>query len=393
MKTARGLTVLHSYPLWLSQTQTWMYTQVAELQRRGIDAQVVCEKTQNLDQFALPNLHCLHSEGLLAQLRYRGLRKLGLADAQTYLIAIGRRTGARIVHSHFGDIGWGDRGAVRALGTSHVVTFYGFDVQKLPTEQPVWRARYRELFASADLFLCEGSHMAGCIVDLGAPSEKVRVHHLGVDTSRFEFRPRQWQPGQPLRVLIAASFREKKGIPDAVRALAKVNESVPVELTIIGDAGTDAISQSEKRAISSAIESSGFGATTRMLGYQPHDVLLREAYAHHLFLQPSVTAADGDTEGGAPVSIIEMLATGMPIVSTQHCDIPEVMGPDLQCMLAPERDVPALAAIIRRLISAPGEWPRLTRAGRDRVEREYDLQRQGGRQAEYYAALADQRLP
>ena len=81
------------------------------------------------------------------------------------------------------------------------------------------------------------------------------------------------------------------------------------------------------------IEKHKLQSKIRMLGFQPYSVLLEEAYTHHIFLSPSVTASDGDTEGGAPVTLIEMLATGMPIVSTTHCDIPEIIckgpeGPD-----------------------------------------------------------------
>ena len=60
-------TVLHSFPIWLPQTQTWMYSQVAELQRLGVDTHVVCEKTEHLDQFNVDNIHCLADESRLKQ--------------------------------------------------------------------------------------------------------------------------------------------------------------------------------------------------------------------------------------------------------------------------------------------------------------------------------------
>ena len=196
--------------------------------------------------------------------------------------------------------------------------------------------------------------MARCIQELGCPSRKVKVQHLGVDVNSLVFQPRQWREGEPLRVLIAASFREKKGIPYAIQALQIVARKVPIQLTIIGDAGKDdPVGQGEKERILTALESSGLKENTRLLGYQSHQTMLHEAYAHHLFLQPSVTAKDGDTEGGAPVAIIEMLATGMPVVATTHCDIPEVVGPALAHLLAPERSVEDLADCIFTLLSKP----------------------------------------
>lgn len=383
------LKVLHSFPIWLPQTQTWMYNQVAELQRLGVDAHVACERTENLDQFCVTNIHCLTDEPAWRQVWDKGFRKLRLRRHLDYLVQVGRRTHTQIVHSHFGNVGWANLGAVRKLGAKHVVTFYGLDVNMLPQQFPVWRKRYRELFAQADLILCEGSHMAGCVVGLGCLEHKVKVQHLGVDVAQFDFRPRQWQPGETLRVLMAASFREKKGIPLAIEALARLRRDIPIELTLIGDAGQDESSQSEKKKILAALERTGLKSFTRLLGYQTHARMLEEAYQHHMFLHPSMTAQDGDTEGGAPVCITEMLATGMPVVSTTHCDIPEVLGSDLHHLLAPERDVEALVACLNTLILNPLRWDEWAQAGRHRVEAEYHKGQQAERLLAHYKKLVE----
>lgn len=383
----KNLTVLHNFPIWLPQTQTWMHSQVAELQRLGVDAHVVCERTENLDQFGVANIHCLANESRIKQKWDKGLRKLRIRRHLNYLVEIGEKTGATIVHSHFGNIGWANLGAVRKLGAKHVVTFYGLDVNKLPTQFPIWRKRYRQLFDEADLFLCEGSHMARCIVELGCPKHKVKVQHLGVDVERFEFKPRQWQPGEQLKVLIAASFREKKGIPYAIEALGLLRKETPIELTIIGDAGADTASQQEKMKILVALESTGLKANTRMLGYQPHSVMLQEAYAHHVFLHPSVTALDGDTEGGAPVCIVEMAASGMPIISTTHCDIPNVIIHGVTGLLAEERDINGLINHLRLLIEFPEKWPMMLEAGRKHINEKFNVLTQGEKLAQIYRKL------
>ena len=387
-----SVSILHSCPIWLPQTQTWIHSQVAELQRLGMDVHVVCERTENLKQFTVANIHCFENESRAKQAWEKGLRKLQFRRHLNYLVEIGEKTGATIVHSHFGNIGWANLAAVRKLGAKHIVTFYGFDVNKLPTLFPRWRKRYRQLFEEADLFLCEGAHMARCIVDLGCPEQKVKVQHLGVDLERLQVKPRQWRPGEPLKVLIAASFNEKKGITYALEALGKLRHSIPIELTIIGDARPDAASQKEKAKINHALEICGLKPICRLLGYQPHSAMLHEAYTHHVFLHPSVTAADGDTEGGAPVSIIEMLATGMPVVSTWHCDIPEVMGASLNHLLAPERDAAAVATILQTLVKNPESWLSIAAMGRERVQTDYDMTIQTHRLAEHYAIINAKRV-
>ena len=229
--------------------------------------------------------------------------------------------------------------------------------------------------------------MAKCIVALGCATEKVKVQHLGIDLDRIEFRPRQWQPGQPLKVFIAASFREKKGIPYAIEALQLLRKDVKVELTIIGDAGKDRASQREKQNIHAALEHSGLASDIRLLGYQPHEVVLREAYQHHVFLSPSMTASDGDTEGGAPVSLLEMAASGMPIVSTLHCDISEVVKQGVSGLLAAERDVNGLLSHLKWLVEYPEKWEAMLLAGRHHMEREYDLRMQGEKLVANYQTL------
>ena len=361
-----------------------MYNQVKQLQRLGVEAHVVCERTANLDQFTVADIHSLENESLFKQVWDKGLRKLQLRRHLDHLVKIGKRTGTKIIHSHFGNVGWANLGAVRKLKAKHVVTFYGLDVNRLPVQHPVWLDRYCRLFAEVDLVLCEGSHMVRCVVELGCPDHKVKVQHLGVDVDNILFQPRQWRAGEPLRVLMAASFREKKGIPYAIEALQIVAREAPVLLTIIGDAGQKPESQQEKVRILAALERSGLKDHTRLSGYQTHQALLQTAYDHHLFLQPSITAQDGDTEGGAPVAIIEMLATGMPVISTTHCDIPEVVGPALSHLLAPERDAAKLAECIQSLLDEPDSWSSLAREGRKRVECEYHRLRQAERLTDHY---------
>lgn len=369
------LIVAHSHPVWLAQTQTWMYNQVKYLPQ-SIDAHILCERTENLDQFGMPNIHCLAEASRPQYYWDKGLRKLRIRRHLGFYVARGRELGADIVHSHFGNVGWANLGAVRRLGAKHVVTFYGLDVNRLPQMNRRWISRYQKLFREADLFLCEGPHMAKCLIGLGCPEEKIKVHHLGVEVDKIAFRPRAWKPGEILRVLIAATYREKKGIPYALEALAGIQHEVPLEVTIIGEATYEERSQKEKGEIMGILARTGLGQKTKLLGFQPHSILFDEAYKHHIFLSPSVTASDGDTEGGAPVGIIEMTASGMPIVSTTHCDIPNVIAPENQDMLADERDVEGLISRLRWLVENHLRWENITASGRRHVEEQFSVVQQ-----------------
>jgi colanic acid/amylovoran biosynthesis glycosyltransferase len=381
-----GISVLHSYPTWLPQTQTWLHTIVSEQQWQGFSAHVVCERIENLEQFPVENLYSLSSASLFLKIWNKSLRKLRIRRHLGFLVKVGRQVSANIVHSHFGNVGWANLGAVRQLGAHHIVTFYGLDVNMLPQQQ-VWRERYLELFDQADLFLCEGPYMAECLKHLGCPPDKVRVQHLGIRVREIAFQPRRWNPGEPLRILIASTFREKKGIPFALEMVGRLQHLIPVEVTLIGGATTEPRSLREEELIRQTIASHSLEDKIRLLGFQPHSVLWAEAYQHHVFLSPSVTAKDGDTEGGAPVTIIEMTASGMPIISTTHCDIPEVMQPEAARFLSPERDPEALLNVVRRLIS---NWDSLgvpLRSLRTHIENEFDASKQGQRLIDHYLSI------
>lgn len=183
----------------------------------------------------------------------------------------------------------------------------------------------------------------------------------------------------------------EKGIPYALEALARLKDKISFDVTIIGDANNEIRSQAEKKSILETIKKHNLQPRIRMLGYQPHTVLLEEAYKHHIFLSPSVTADDGDTEGGAPVTILEMAATGMPVVSTRHCDIPEVIHHGCMGLLAEERDVEGLVCHLRWLIGHPEQWDRMIEAGRKHVESEFNASVQSEKLAAVYRELKSRR--
>jgi colanic acid/amylovoran biosynthesis glycosyltransferase len=387
----RPLGVILNQQKWLPRTQGWIHTQAALLPPH-IVPHVVCGESANLDQFALENFHDFSRLSAPMRLRVVAAAAWRLGPAltrRTALIAhVARRHGARLVHSHFGFTGYDSARAVRRLGLKHVVTFYGVDMSALPAADPRWLDRYRVMFSQVDQVLCEGPCMAAGVARLGCPEEKLRVHHLGIRLGELPFQPREWRAGEPLRVLLAASFREKKGIPYALEALARIQHEVALDITIIGDAGDSPKSHEEKSRILAVVAKSGLAPRVRFMGYQPWRVLRDEAYRHHIFMSPSVTARDGDTEGGAPVALIEMAATGMPVVSSRHADIPEVIEEGVGGLLAAERDTEGLADCLRQLLAAPRDWSALARAARGRIEQHFNAERQGVALGEIYERVS-----
>jgi colanic acid/amylovoran biosynthesis glycosyltransferase len=367
-------------------TEIWLYNLITHLPE-WVESHVVCWRRVNDDLFPFPRVSVEAERWPERLASRRGLRRL-LGRRRAVLGERVRDLRPRLLHSHFGYIGWRNLRVARRHRLRHVVSFYGVDVTELP-RSALWRRRYLELFAEVDAVLCEGPYMAGTVAELGCPPERVRVHRLGVSVDRIPFRPRHRRPGEPLRVLVAGSFREKKGIPDALRCLAILAATgADCVATVIGDARGPADAE-EKARILAAAGAPALEGRVRFLGFQTHARLLEEAYRHHVFLAPSVTARGGDAEGGAPMAIIEMAATGMPIVSTTHCDIPNVLAEPNRRLLAPERDPSALADVVRRLGAC--DWGALGRENRAFIEREFDVRTQAEGVARIYTDVAADR--
>lgn len=335
--------VIQSARCWLPQTQTWLFNQVRYLPQDAFDIHIVCEEAANLSQFRLPNIRALGTRKSWQWWREKLPRKLGLRQGSAFVRKQCVELGAKLVHSHFGPTGWMDSESLRNLGAKHIVSFYGVDVDADQYTTPRWRERYRAMFDRVDRVLCEGEAMRASIIRRGCAPQKVTVQHLGVELDHLEFAPRQWMPGTPMRILMTGRFVEKKGFPDALAAIGQLRNEIQVDLTIIGDALASGQEHREKARILQTIEKFGLSGNVRLLGMQPYRRILEEARNHHVFLSPSVTASDGDCEGGAPVSLVEMAAMGLIIVSTRHCDIPSVVLDGKSGLLAEEHDVKGLA--------------------------------------------------
>jgi colanic acid/amylovoran biosynthesis glycosyltransferase len=350
---------------------------------------VACERAAAVDRFPIANLHRFDREPAWRRFTDRALRRIGARAHLGFLERTARAVGADIVHSHWGDTGWRDVEAVRRAAARHVVSFYGKDLQFLPRQDPRWRDRYLAMFESVALVLCEGPHFAACLRELGCPADRVRIQPLGVDVGSIRFAPRVRKPGSPFRILVAGSFREKKGIPDAIDAAGELARRMTgVGLTVVGDASDDPRSHLEKQRILAAVARHRDHLVVNLLGYRTHDELFREAYEHDAFMAPSRVAADGDTEGGAPVVLLDMAAAGLPIVATRHCDIPSLVQDGESGLLTDEGDVKSLGEALQRLASDPELCARFAKAGRAHVERGFDVHVLGQRLGATYEELA-----
>jgi colanic acid/amylovoran biosynthesis glycosyltransferase len=378
----KNMSVFHYYPFWLPVTQNWMYTLIKQ-QTSYIKPRIICEKVVD-NSFILPDSIELEK---ISKLRYRfesAMRNVRLIKALPLLDKCIADNRPALVHSHFGNYSWMLHKILKKYHIPQFVSFYGADASELPAKNPKWYQRYAELFASCKCVFVEGPAMAVKIQNLGCPNDKIVIQKIGVDLGKIEYNPRIWKPGQPLHILIASSFRPKKGIPVALKALSYLQKEIPIKLELIGDANNDVEAQEEKKEILSLLESTQLKSKTTLHGYVPLSQIAEIAKNCHLFVHPSMRAHNGDDEGGSPVIITEMAACGMPVVSTLHCDIPEVIINNKTGFLARENDADDLLVQIRKWIALQGDWNRMLADGRHHIEKEYNLEVQVQKMIRHY---------
>ena len=371
--------VVHLTGQYLPLTENWLYhNQIKNLKR--YDPIVIAQGTMNLDKFPTQNVYSIPERGYFLKIFNKIQIKLTGSYPTRHFEEVIKKNGIKLLHAHFGTEGYKYLKLKKNLNLPMITTFYGFDVSMM-SRIPCWKKNYAKLFQEGNLFLTEGNNMKKELIKLGCPENKIIVQHLGVDLNKFYFKPRTLSDDSTIIILITGSFREKKGIPFAINAFAKVKKDHPgIQLRILGDGPMRA-------QIETLIEELGISSSVTLLGYQPHDVFLNEAKNAHIFMLPSITAQNGDTEGGAPVAILEAQATGLPVISSYHADIPEVVVDGESALLAPERDVETLARHLEYLVEHPDVWGEMGRAGRKHVEQEYDVMVQVGKLEEIYDKL------
>lgn len=348
--------ILHSNDLWLPLTQSWLYDQIRFLapyfsQTIWCDRRVPWQHEEwtgqvieYVDSFSGRAIRTVNN---LLSTRVRPVPNL--IGFETY----------DVLFSHFGCRAWYDslyfprRGGPRRK----VVRFYGHDLGVTPRKKR-WRRRYRTIFDLYDVLLCEGPFMAQHLGKLQAPPEKIHWLPLGVDPAMIttSLTPLKHLV-QPLTMLIAATFTEKKGIEFALQAILEFvrQEACPVALTVVGDANPanpEQVRVKQRLApLFDQLRRTPLCQLTRP-GYVPLAQLQQLMRKHLLFLAPSVTARHGDIEGGFPVSLTHAAAQGMILIGTDHCDLPQIIRHQHNGYLCRQRSVADLVHAFRDLIAS-----------------------------------------
>jgi glycosyltransferase involved in cell wall biosynthesis len=275
----------------------------------------------------------------------------------------------RIVHAHFGQSGPAALTLARSLDVPLVVTYHGQDATISDAVlQHSWRGREYlrgrpAVVEDAALIIAVSDFIRGRLLRQGFAAAKVVTHRNGIDLNVFR---RNSGAREPI-VAFVGRFVEKKGCEYLVRALGRLRQSgLPVRGVLIGDG----VLGESLRQLASEV-----GANVQFVGFLAPPEVRSWIGRASVIAVPSVTAADGNSEG-LPTVLLEAQAMGTPVVATRHAGNAEGVVEGRSALLVDERDVDGLSQAIRFFLENPGAVESFGRAGRTHVESNFDIDTQ-----------------
>lgn len=244
-----------------------------------------------------------------------------------------------------------------------ITCFRGDDITKSLTKSPTY---YDELFEKGDLFLPVCDYFKEKLIEFGCPKEKIYTHHSGIALPKFKsHKKKPLLSKKKISIVTACRLIEKKGIYYAIKAVGRALKQHPtINYTIIGD-GT------EREKLQKLIDRLNLKNTIHLLGWKAHKEVIQEISKADIFLHPSIDTEKLSLEG-IPNTIKEAMACQVPVISTYHAGIPEVIKDGISGLLVEQKKVKALTKKISEFITNPTLYNYIHTHCRAIIEQEYD---------------------
>lgn len=378
--------VYHNQPLPISET--FVYNQCLRLKR--FEVFFLGSKRPQGARIELPEerLYLVSQGGPVGRVREAALKLGGylFPDVVTWV----RTVDPALIHAHFGPDGAVIMATAKRLQLPLVVSFQGTDattkdeyIKYSYLRHRIYLRRRAKLIQSVDRVIVQSDFLWQKVTAQGFPESKIRLVRHGIDLDQFT-------PGRQTaawgHVLFVGRLIERKGLHLLIEALRIVRQRFPdIRLTVIGDG--------PKREEYEAQAARHLGDGVEFLGAQPHKVVKEYLERAYLFCMPSVTMPSGEAESLGLV-FLEAHAMSVPVVSFRSGGIPEVVVHGKTGLLAEEGHVEGLAHHLLTLLENSELRDQMGRAGRQRVERHFDLEAQNAKlEAVYDEVLAGCRQP
>jgi glycosyltransferase involved in cell wall biosynthesis len=329
-------------------------------------------------------------------LLYKGLRSVGRGDSRTAELAHSgqqkvengaikrflKRNAVDVVLAEYGMHGAFVMDACVQADIPLVVHFHGYDAYREDAVLQYYRTDYQRMFQVARAVIAVSHDMECQLASLGAPAEKIIYSPCGVDTTLFTQTDSAANP--PLFVAVGR-FVDKKAPYLTLVAFNKVVQQCPeARLVMVGDGIL-------WEACKTMVQSWGLAESISLPGSLPHTEVAAMMRRARAFVQHSVRTSYGDSEG-TPVAVLEAGASGLPVVSTRHAGIKDVVIEGETGFLVDEGDIEGMAAHMLTLARDADLAGRMGRRAREHVAANFSMEQHIARLAEVLEGAA-QRNP
>jgi colanic acid/amylovoran biosynthesis glycosyltransferase len=359
-----------------------IYRQITGLRR--VQPAVITQKRENAERFPFDKIDIVARPAthFLRRFWFRQVRdrpwQISPRELRA-LIDLLNREDAQILHIFFGHIAVHLLPLIQVWSKPNVVSFHGADVL-VDMERPAYRHATKQMLDAVTRVFVRSASLQRAVVELGCDENKIDVVRTGIPLDEFPFREREFPTDGEWRFVQASRLIEKKGLATTLHAFTAFLPHHPrARLTIAGEGPMlDELEElTRKLKIDDRVTLPGFVAPDK----------LREIYyGSHIFLHPSETGSDGNQEG-IPNSMLEAMATGLPVFATDHGGIPEAIDNGVSGILVPERDYEALSRALLETVQDRHLLARLARNGANTVAEKFDQRKQIRRLEEIYLGM------
>ena len=360
-----------------------IYRQVTGLRR--YETFVVAKERENADRFPFQEIEMVDkpawNPARHLYLKYvRKLPSLCYRGEMQKMMKIFRRRKADLMHIYFGHTGVHLLPFMAEWERPCIVSFHGADIMKRQRQRG-YDERMRLLLQMAPLVLARSASLAGRLEALGCPPEKIRLNRTGIPLAEFPFVQRTMPADGAWQFVQACRLIPKKGLRSALDAFAQFHCKFPkARFTIAGEGPM----LDELQTLVGVL---GLTGAVTFPGFLDSRAL-NDLYAgSHVFLHPSELTEDQNQEG-IPNSMLEAMATGLPVVATLHGGIPEAVCNGHSGLLVPERDPAALAAALFQITGSSEYLQTMGQRASESVHAEFEQ----GRAIEKLEACYDEAI-
>lgn len=305
-------------------------------------------------------------------------------ESRKYFSSILEKEKPSLIHAHFGPSALEILPTARKLSIPMITTFHGFDASTLLL-QKCYLEQLKELF-SYSFVLTVSETMKNELIPFGASRERTRCAYIGVPVEKFTQVSRvplveKFHTNTPVQFLQVSNFVEKKGHQYTLEAFSGLLKYYPyAKLLLAGDGPL-------RQRMECYVVELGIQHAVEFLGHRDTNQVIELMALCDCFVHHSVTSSEGDKEG-IPTVLMEAMASGLPVISTIHAGIPELIESEVDGYLVNEKDVVAYTSILRKVLEDDGT---VGNNARMKVEAHFNMDKQIQLLAETYIEIINEK--